>query len=276
MTTYKKLHGENITTLSSNPSSEDDAGRIFYNSTDNKFRSIVFTEAWSSVSPMNFGRGGMGNASATQTAGLVFGGYVDPANYYTNTEEYNGTGWAVASAKSNPTGWSMGAGTQTAALDIGGSYPGPARSTVENYNGTSWSTNPHTIPTGTYEAGSAGTSTSAIIFGGRPPATPGKANSFEYDGSSWTAGGSLNTGRRVMGGGGTQTSCRASSGVTNPSTVYVTTSEEYNGTSWSANADVNTARRDAMGTGSNADNQHFTGGWKSPGSTYSTNSEKWY
>ena len=154
---------------------------------------------------------------------------------------------------------------------IGGSDPGgSAQTNVYNYNGTSWSSNPHSLPTGVYEGGSAGTQTSAIIFAGRPP-SPFSSASYEYDGSSWTSGGTMGTGRRLPGGGGTQTSCRASGGVTNPSTVYTANSEEYDGTSWSEGPNLNTARRDVAGSGANADAQRITGG--SGPAAFSTKSE---
>ena len=172
MTTYRKLHGKAVKTVTTNPTDDAAEGQIWFNSTDNKFKSAVAGEAWVTSSNMNTGRSAVGHGSATQTAGLVFGGYSDP-NYLANSEEYNGSGFSVAENLPAARGWIMGAGTQTAAIGIGGFYPGPtANTTVYNYNGTSWSTNPHSLPSGVAEGGSAGTQTSAIIFAGRPPNPP--------------------------------------------------------------------------------------------------------
>ena len=259
MTTYREIVGKKIKKVTSDPSTGID-GQMWYNSTTGNLRGLAVTEAWASSSSLNTGRGAMGHGSASQTAGLVFGGFLGPSTYYTKTEEYNGTNFSVGGELPANRGWIQGAGTQTAAIGIGGSDPGgSAQTNVYNYNGTSWSSNPHSLPTGVYEGGSAGTSTSAIIYAGRPP-SPFSSASYEYDGSSWTSGGTMGTGRRLPGGGGTQTSCRASGGVLEPSTVYTANSEEYNGTSWSEGPNLNTARRDLAGSGANADAQRVSGG----------------
>ena len=86
MSTYRAIVVKKIKSLSSDPTEGAD-GQMWYNTTTQSIRGLGITEAWSSAAPLNFARGGMGNASATQTAGLVFGGYVDPGNYYTNNEE---------------------------------------------------------------------------------------------------------------------------------------------------------------------------------------------
>ena len=272
MATYEELHGKRVEVFDSDPTLDSSyEGQVWFNSTEGVNKTVVAVEAWASSSNMTSGRGAMGHGSASQTAGLVFGGFLGPGTYYTKTEEYNGTGFSVGEELPAARGCIMGAGTQTAALGIGGSdRGGSAQTNVYNYNGTSWSSNPHSLPTGVYEGGSAGTQTSDIIFAGRPP-SPFSSASYEYDGSSWTSGGTMGTGRRLPGGGGTQTSCRESGGVTNPSTVYTANSEEYDGTSWSEGPNLNTARRDVAGSGANADAQRITGG--SGPAAFSTKSE---
>ena len=276
MSTYREIVGKKIKKVSSDPSSGTD-GEMWYNSTTGTLRGPAIVEAWSSGPPINTARGSFASATASQTAGLIFGGYTNPPEViHTGTEEYDGSGWSTGGALPAARCWLMGAGTQTAALGVGGYNPtSTAKQEVYNYNGTAWSSNPHTIPTGVAEAGSAGTQTSALIFGGRPPTNPAKNTSFEYDGSSWTSGGTLNTARRMMAGGGTQTSARAAGGVTHPSTTYVTTSEEYNGSAWTADSNINTARRDCTGSAVDADSMRITGGYKAPGSTLSADSESW-
>ena len=259
MSTFKNIQGKNIRSYENNAPNPV-AGEMWYNRTELKLKGVVATGAWTSSASLITGRGAMGSGSASQTAGLVFGGFLGPNTYYTKTEEYNGTGWSSSGELPTTRGWMQGAGTQTAAIGIGGFNPGgTAQTAVYNYNGTSWSSNPHSLPAAVAEGGSAGTQTSAIIYAGRPP-SPFSSASYEYDGSSWTSGGTLGTGRRLPGGGGTQTSCRSSGGVTNPSTVYTANSEEYNGTSWSEGPNLNTARRDVAGSGANADSQRISGG----------------
>ena len=72
MSTYKELHGRSIIPASSNPAASGDAGKIFYNSTDNVFRSIVASEAFSSGANLATGRA-QGSGAGTQTAALFVG-----------------------------------------------------------------------------------------------------------------------------------------------------------------------------------------------------------
>ena len=132
------------------------------------------------------------------------------------TEEYNGTTWAANAAPGElPTGTGQAgcAGTQTAALKIGGNPPpGSAGTQVVEYNGTTWSVSPVSLPTAFGKGGSsqAGTQTSALIFGGGPH--PGSTTSFKYDGTSWTATPSMNANFTENGSCGTQASAMAFGG----------------------------------------------------------------
>ena len=83
-------------------------------------------------------------------------------------------------------------------------------------------------------AGSAGTQTTATIFGGN--INPGNTNSTdEYDGSGFSSGGTLNTARRQTSGCGLQTAALCVAGYTTANAANV---EEYNGTSWSEQNDI--------------------------------------
>ena len=140
-----------------------------------------------------------------------------------------------------------GAGTQTAALAVGGNFPSNMRLT-EEYNGVGWSTQTN-APYDAQLAASIGTQTAAATFGGISP--PGKhATTVEYDGSSWTSGGDLNTARSGLTGCGTQTAGLATRGdAPNPSPPPDSTggqyTEEYNGTSWTNGNNTNDARRNS-------------------------------
>jgi hypothetical protein len=140
-----------------------------------------------------------------------------------------------------------GAGTQTAALAVGGNFPSNMRLT-EEYNGVGWSTQTN-APYDAQLAASIGTQTAAATFGGISP--PGKHNTTaEYDGSSWTSGGNLNTARSGLTGCGTQTAGLATRGdAPNPSPPPDSTggqyTEEYDGSSWTNGNNTNDARRNS-------------------------------
>jgi hypothetical protein len=96
-----------------------------------------------------------------------------------------------------------GAGTQTAALGFGGYTWPPAtnRSATEEYDGTSWTSNPTGLNTARWGLAGAGTQTAALGFGGTTGSLTGATE--EYDGSTWTTSpGSLNTARRSLAGAG--------------------------------------------------------------------------
>ena len=127
------------------------------------------------------------------------------------------------------------AGIQTAILAIGGE---PGLSSVDEYNGSGWTSAP-AINAGRDGMASGGTTSAAWKAGGNPPSTTTATE--EYDGSSWTTvPGTLNTGRYIMGSCGTQTAGLCNGGY---NTANVNNSEEYNGTTWSEGNNLNTARR---------------------------------
>ena len=165
MTTYRKLHGKAVKTVTTNPTDDAAEGQIWFNSTDNKFRSVVNLEAWSSGSPMiNASR--QRYATGTQTAGLLFGGYKNPNTNIGSTEEYNGSGYSAGGTMSTARRSPGGAGVQTSSLAIGG-YTSTAVTTVEEYNGSSWTSSP-ALNNAKFIAGSFGTSSACVTEGGAP------------------------------------------------------------------------------------------------------------
>jgi len=130
------------------------------------------------------------------------------------------------------------AGTQTASLIFAGDRPSKVTAT-ELYDGTSWTTvNP--MSTGRNSLGGAGTTTSALGFGGNP-STPGYiAVTESWNGTSWTELNDLNTARQTTGCGISNTSVIAVGGY-DPVSVTGKT-EIWNGTSWTEENDLNTAR----------------------------------
>ena len=76
MSTYKSIKGESIVGRTSDFTSPSTEGQVFYNTTDNAFKTLISAAAWSSAAPVNTANGFMGYASeSTQTTGLLFGGY---------------------------------------------------------------------------------------------------------------------------------------------------------------------------------------------------------
>jgi len=187
----------------------------------------------------------------------------DPSNPVEGQVWYNSTdnvvkGAAATSVGSWATGGSLntgrramsGAGTQTAALGIGGnSNPGSPPFSVdiantESYDGTSW-TEVNDLNTARGYAAADGTQTSALYFGGLPPSNLALTES--WNGTSWTAVNTLNTGRRSLAGSGVDNTSILAFGGNIPPVQAVT--EEWNGTSWTEVADLNTARQQLAGFG---------------------------
>jgi hypothetical protein len=128
-------------------------------------------------------------SAGTQTAGLVFGGYIPPSALGVTTASYNGSSW---SAENNMliSRYTSGSGTQTAALAPGGYQnanplnPGAGFTLAcEQYDGTSWSNTCNNIATRGYQinsnrASNAAGTTGLVWAGGAYPA-PGNLNSSE-------------------------------------------------------------------------------------------------
>jgi len=127
------------------------------------------------------------------------------------------------------------AGTQTAAVAFGSS---PAAGTTENYNGTSWTSNPTGLNTGRGFLAGAGTQTAALAFGGSPVSSATE----KWNGTAWTNNPTgLNTARQELAGCGLQTAALAVNGISNPGGTRSAASESFNGTSWTNTPSLNTA-----------------------------------
>ena len=146
-----------------------------------------------------------------------------------------------------------GAGTQTAALGIGGnSNPGSPPYDVklaitESYNGTNWTeVNDLNTARGYAARGSGGIQTSALYFGGKSsPGPAGDALTETWNGSNWTEVNNLNTARYNNQGAGADNTSALSFGGT-PNTAVT---ESWNGTNWTEVNDLNTARSQIAGFG---------------------------
>ena len=123
---------------------------------------------------------------------MAYGGQQNPGTATKGeTEQYDGTSWTEVSDLNTVryTGGPSIQGTQTATIYFGGARQNPdvaGYNNTETWNGSSWSEVAN-LNEAREEVGGAGTSTSAVGFGGNPaPATTTTATE-EWDGSSWTS-----------------------------------------------------------------------------------------
>ena len=164
--------------------------------------------------------------------------------------------WATANSMTTARRSYGYAGTQTAALAAGGSFP--AIATTEEYGGTSWTT-VNSMPASKLDVGAAGVQTAALVFGGYNVLN----TTEEYDGTNWTGGGNLGTGARNMAGFGVQTAA-VSTGGQSTGNPYTSATEEYDGSSWTAGGSLSEQRSRLMGFGTLTAGV-ATGGTNTPG-----------
>ena len=159
------------------------------------------------------------------------------------------SGGEINTARTDASGFGNPAAT-TAVIAGGWTGPSAGRTlNTETYDGTSWTeVNNLTGSPAISSAGSTGTSTAGLYYGG-DPTTPG-ANvdiTQEYDGTSWATSGTMNTARRSFSAGGIQTAAFAALGAVDP--PFTTAAETYNGSTWTSVNSCNTARRSSAGSG---------------------------
>jgi hypothetical protein len=185
----------------------------------------------------------------------------DPSNTLNGEIWYNTPSAALKVAVQGAAGWATGgtlntarvvtggAGSQTAALAIGGANPpGTALNQVEQYNGTSWTELSADLNTSKKDAGSTGTTTSALTFAGNYP-PPGATQCESYNGTSWTEVGEINTGRWAGASLGANNGAAVYAGGQNAPLPVQPVSETWNGTSWTETNDLTTGRFSITGTG---------------------------
>ena len=188
-----------------------------------------------------------GGMAGTQTAGLFLSGGTNPNVNPGASHEYDGSSWsAPANTPTDLNQFGM-TGTQTAAITFGGYITsGPGRTdAVQNYDGSSWSTNPTSMPSTWGLNRAVGTSTAAFMAGGNNPPSPPAAAliaSYDWNGSSFSSGGNTLTGMNDHGAWGTATAAyfvggdqptpTGGSGGKSKNTSY------YNGTSFVTGIDM--------------------------------------
>jgi len=141
------------------------------------------------------------------------------------------TGGSIASAR----GIGSGNGTLYAGLITSGWQGSSYLTSVEEYNGTSWSSKT-SCSTASYGPFSIGSTTATLKYGGYTGSYI--KTSEEYDGSAWSAGGScIATVGMSPCGAGTQTAGLSIGGRSGSST-YLASCEKYDGASWSSTASL--------------------------------------
>ena len=222
---------------------------------------------WTEVNNLNSARRNL-TGLGLQTAALGFGGG-PPAQDL--TESWNGSNWTevndLNTAKDNNPG---GTGTTTAGIAFGGEgSPGAVTATTETWNGTNW-TEVNDMNTARHSLGSAGTSTSALGFGGAP-GSPVGALTESWNGTNWTEVNDLNTGSREGPGG---------FGASNTSALCVSAgtvnTEEWNGSNWTEVANVSTPVSNCGPTQSGTTSLGaIFGGFSPPGIIPQQTTEEW-
>ena len=174
--------------------------------------------SWTEIADINTGRGYLASAGAgTTTAALAFGGLINPelspspfgpVGAKNESEEFDGSSWTEGDNLNQARRDFEGAGTQTAALAIGGdNFPG-AFAGVESYDGSSWTEGADLNATH-YRNMSGGIQTLAFTTGG----FPASVNCETWDGTSWTEVANMSTGRHEGGGCGTYAAGLVAGGV---------------------------------------------------------------
>ena len=273
MATYKEIKGTQIEAVSSDPSNPVE-GQVWYNTTSNvlKGQAVTSTGSWATGNNTNLARSAMPQATGTQTACIIYGGYGEPPpnNSYTGTESYNGTNWTEVNNLQNGRNSSAGCGTQTAAITAGGDpFPGVGTKT-ETWNGTNW-TEVNTLNTSNKNQFMSGGSPAAVQYGGGPPV---RANTELWNGTNWTEVNDQNQGRQTIAGAGISTAALAFGGNNAGTTDYALT-ETWNGTNWTEVNDLNTAREKIAGQGASNTDCMAAGGVLNAPNTAQAKTEIW-
>ena len=228
--------------------------------------------SWTSANARNTAKGGQA-AFGTQTAAVLAGG--SNSNI---TEVYDGTNWTSGNTMNTSKNQIAGSGTQTDGVAFGGDAPPSeaAQTSIETWNGTSWSTSPATLGTAKTRAGTGrNTASGTWIAGGIGPGGGGEGfdATEEYEKSTnsittaaWASGGALTVAVYDGAGAGTQTAGLAFGGDTAPDGTAAG-SYEYDGTSWTAGNSLNNGRRELNGFGTQTAGVAALGG-DTPATTY--------
>jgi len=218
--------------------------------------------AWTAGGSLAAGAASYGGASATkgsQTASLYWGGYnptPPPAGYRTTVSSYDGSSWTAQSPFPgfSTMGYSSGAGTENAALGMGGYLVTNTYESDAIYNWTAGGA----LPQARYATAAGGPQTAAISaggYGGSPVVIQNNADT--YDGSSWTAiSVTPITYAQRNGCFGTDSSDFVVAGGTPNRADTIA----WDGISWSTKTSLSTARQGGSGSGASGSIGLISGG----------------
>jgi hypothetical protein len=220
--------------ISSTTASPSIYRRMWYDPTLNQLKYSYCGGTWSTGGNLTFSRVFAGSSKqGTSNSSLMFGGCrgnTFPGTcILTCTEEYNGSSWSTGGAMIREMCGNAGAGTQNAALSIGGFYPqnSPLDSRTirctDEYNGSTWSVGGALSSVCRRGIAGLGSQNAALAAGGVCVVSPVGCTE-EYNGSTWATGGALGAISTWV-GAGTQNAGLVFFGLN---------SCEYDGTSWSA------------------------------------------
>jgi len=184
--------------------------------------------------------------------------------------------WASGTAcTNNPRNGAAGDGPVTAGwVAGGGSSPGDANATTEEYDGSSWTAG-GAYPTATYGLGGVGPQTAALAFGGNSGSITAAAS--EYNGTAWSSPTSMPAARNYVCRAGTQAAALAFGGYL---TASHTETFEYDGSTWATGGAYPVGIEYAAGTGTQtaalaATGYHQPGGTTVPDASNEYNGTAW-
>ena len=211
--------------------------------------------SWTELANIDNGRADMGTSlMGSLTAAIMFGGDGRPGGepqVSDLTESWNGSAWSEVGALNTALRGQTGAGTQTAALALGGQINPTTipNSVTETWNGSAWAGEGAAFINTQRSVGSGfGTTTAALMAAGRvPPAanSNGTLKTESYDGTSWSEVADANHLRYLGAECGTQTAGLLMGGQGPDGTIC----EQWNGTSWATIAALPTAQNYHSGFG---------------------------
>ncbi len=270
MADYTDIYGKRVKDFDSDPTlTSSYEGQVWYDKSTGVLKSVVAFEAWSSSSPMTFGREFGSSGIGTQAANIVAGGYIYPPGRTSQTEEYNGSGWENITNINVVKYVAGGTGSTTAGLVFGGSSP-PFTADTEEWNGSSWSeqNNMGTARSVYCGAGGPGGQTAGLAAAGYNGSNV--SNVEEYNGTSWSEVNNMSTARRSGAAFGTQTAASYATGYVS---ANVNTVENYDGTNWTTGTSTNVAKNSA-GSSAMSQTSAVVFGGNGPGANVNTN-ESW-
>jgi len=257
MSEYKNIRGKKIKFLTSDLSGEQSEGQLFYSDTDNDFKTVVASAAWSSAGAMITATG-FGTHSGPNTNSFYVGGLP----VINTTQHYNGTGWSTGGNYPSSRYGLASAGTQTAGLAMAGEDGSDNKTNVSAaYDGSSWTAGPN-INSARGQTGGTGTQTSALLAGGRGPGGAAMVTSFEeWNGTAWANLTGLTQARGHHGISGPETAAFIAGGGTgnNAGSPVTALTEEFDGSSLSNGGSLNTARTQLGTSGNSGDGLLFAG-----------------